>query len=245
VAEDEASTVCAYAAIRRTHALAIVAPTHERRGLGSELLGWVERRERELGRERHRQGAASANARARALLLDAGYSPERSYTRLRLELGQRPPGSIRTEARLRALELPGDARPVYLLDAESFDGHEDYVPMSFTAFAQEHLDSHDLAPELSVVAEHAGDVVGFLLALRWRETQIGFVEVLAVAPPYRGRGIGTAMLERAFARFAGDGLREAQLGVASTNPDAVRLYERLGMRPRFRIDTYERAVAAL
>jgi ribosomal protein S18 acetylase RimI-like enzyme len=32
----------------------------------------------------------------------------------------------------------------------------------------------------------------------------------------------------------------AELGVASDNPDALKLYERLGMRPRFQSDTYER-----
>ena len=50
------------------------------------------------------------------------------------------------------------------------------------------------------------------------------------------------MLGTAFARFAAVGLREAQLGVASDNPSALRLYERQGMRKRFRYDTYERAV---
>ena len=50
------------------------------------------------------------------------------------------------------------------------------------------------------------------------------------------------MLETAFAGFAAAGLREAQLGVASDNPDALRLYERQGMAKRFRYDTYERAV---
>jgi hypothetical protein len=33
---------------------------------------------------------------------------------------------------------------------------------------------------------------------------------------------------------------EVDLGVASDNPDALKLYERLGMRPRFQSDTYER-----
>ena len=47
-------------------------------------------------------------------------------------------------------------------------------------------------------------------------------------------------MSTALARFGEAGLREAQLGVASTNPGARGLYERAGMRPRFSVDVYER-----
>lgn len=36
------------------------------------------------------------------------------------------------------------------------------------------------------------------------------------------------------------GLREVRLGVASYNPRALHVYERLGMTERFRFDVYER-----
>lgn len=45
-------------------------------------------------------------------------------------------------------------------------------------------------------------------------------------------------------RFAAAGLMEAQLGVASDNPNALRLYERVGMSPRLRFYTYERPLPA-
>ena len=48
------------------------------------------------------------------------------------------------------------------------------------------------------------------------------------------------MLRSAFAAFAEAGLREARLGVASYNPRALHVYERLGMKERFRFDIYER-----
>jgi ribosomal protein S18 acetylase RimI-like enzyme len=63
-----------------------------------------------------------------------------------------------------------------------------------------------------------------------------------VHPEHRGRGLGAALLLDAFARFAAAGLTEAQLGVASDNPRALRLYERVGMYPRFQVDVYERPV---
>jgi len=100
-----------------------------------------------------------------------------------------------------------------------------------------------IAAELSAAAAVDGELIGFLLARRWEEDNAGFVDILAVAPAYQGRGVGTALLKRAFRRFAVAGLGEAHLVVASSNPDALRLYERLGMAARFRIDAYERPVA--
>src|SRR5205823_2166026 len=75
VAETDDGAVVGYAVIEGPGTMAIVAPEHEGRGIGARLLEWSERRDRELGRSRHRQGAASGNMRARALLLGAGYEP--------------------------------------------------------------------------------------------------------------------------------------------------------------------------
>lgn len=48
------------------------------------------------------------------------------------------------------------------------------------------------------------------------------------------------MLRSAFAGFAAAGIREIRLGVASYNPRALYVYERLGMIERYRFDVYER-----
>jgi ribosomal protein S18 acetylase RimI-like enzyme len=42
-----------------------------------------------------------------------------------------------------------------------------------------------------------------------------------------------------FAAAARAGLARVQLGVASDNPNATRLYEKVGMTRRFRVDAYE------
>ncbi len=96
---------------------------------------------------------------------------------------------------------------------------------------------------MSYLATRGGGPVGFLLARRWSNEGVGYVDLLGVDPAHRARGLATALLLTAFSRFAADGLREAQLGVASDNPRALRLYERCGMSPRFRMDTYQRPVA--
>ena len=123
---------------------------------------------------------------------------------------------------LRPLDPDADARALHALDAESFDSSPDYVPESFQMFVTEHLRAHDVAPHLSLVAEAAGEIVGFMLARRWEHEGSGYVDLLAVAPGHQRRGIGTALLTQGFAGFAAAGLVQAQLGVASDNPRGLQ-----------------------
>jgi ribosomal protein S18 acetylase RimI-like enzyme len=61
-----------------------------------------------------------------------------------------------------------------------------------------------------------------------------------VHPDEQRRGLATALLLNAVAAMRAAGLRAAQLGVASDNPRALRLYERAGMTQKFQVDTLER-----
>lgn len=237
-------TLAAYAIVHRPGAFAVVAPAHEGRGVGARLLAWVERRERERASDVHRQIAASTNTRARALLENAGYRQVRSYYRMArpldrgIKTSEAPVGVI-----LRPLDPAKDPRALHALDAECFGSAPDYVPESLEMFVAEHLQAHDAAPELSLVAEDGETIVGFLLARRWQHEATGFIDLLAVAPGHQRRGLGTALLTHGFAGFARAGLTQAQLGVASDNPRGLRVYEAAGMGPRFRFDVFERPLA--
>jgi ribosomal protein S18 acetylase RimI-like enzyme len=57
-----------------------------------------------------------------------------------------------------------------------------------------------------------------------------YLESLAVDARYRGRGIGTLLLERCVEESRRAGKREISLHVVDTNPRAKRLYERMGFR---------------
>jgi mycothiol synthase len=241
VCETEHGEIVAYAAVRRPATQVSVAPDHEGQGIGTLLLGWAERRELELGWERHRHAIAAGNTRAETLLSMSGYARCRSHWRMARRLGD---GAHQPAApagvRLRALQTGTDAEPLYALNAASFAGSEDEQPASLAAFSARHLQPHDLDPKLSCVALRSERVVGFLQARRWQEQSVGYVALLAVDPEEQGSGLGTALLQRALARFETAGLAEAQLSVAGDNPRALALYERVGMRPRFRLDVYER-----
>jgi mycothiol synthase len=243
VVEIDEGRIAAYAAIRRPGTLAVVAPGHEGRGIGSRLLEWTESRDRERGRDVHRQWVAGSNASARSLLTRAGYDHARSYWRMvrafeGVPAASDPPAGFG----LRSVDEVRDVVAIHAVDAASFATTPDYVPESLTEFVEEHLDAHDFDAGLSRVVTEDERIVGFLLAGRRPEEGVGWVHILAVHPGYQDRGLGTALLRSAFVAFAEAGLREARLGVASYNARGLHVYERVGMTARHRFDVYERPV---
>ena len=69
----------------------------------------------------------------------------------------------------------------------------------------------------------------------------GWVKYLAVLRAYRRRGVGEALLRRAFAAYAGKGRSKAGLGVDMANPTrAARLYRAVGMVPKYEANIYQR-----
>jgi mycothiol synthase len=244
VVEDADGRIVAYAAVRRHGTFAVVAPAEEGRGIGSRLLEWAERRDRERGSDLHRQWVASANATARALLTRAGYRRTRSYSQMVRSLegvgaAPDPPAGFG----LRSIDPAQDVPALHAVDAASFAPTPDYTPESLAEFTEEHFGAHDFDAALSRVVTDGEDIVGFLIAGRRPEERVGWVHILAVAPDRQNRGLGTAMLGSVFAAFAEAGLREVRLGVASYNPRALHVYQRQGMTERFRFDVYERPVA--
>jgi mycothiol synthase len=243
VVEDPDGRIVAYAAVRRPGTMVVVMPNHEGLGVGSRLLEWTEWRDRDRGRDLHRQWVAATNASARVLLTGAGYRRARSYSRMVTSLaGARvvpdPPAGFR----LRSIDPARDAVALHTVDAASFAPAPDYTPESLAEFTDEELGAHDFDPTLSRVVIEGEEIVGFLLAGRRPKDRVAYVHILAIAPERQNRGLGTSMLQSALAAFAEAGLREVRLGVASYNPRALHVYERLGMIERFRYDVYERPV---
>ncbi len=76
------------------------------------------------------------------------------------------------------------------------------------------------------VADAAGEVVGSLVVERSRH---GFGEFgMAVARDWRGRGVGSALLETAIASAREQGMHKLSLGVFAHNDAAIALYRKFG-----------------
>ncbi|KAJ0160519.1 N-alpha-acetyltransferase 30 [Colletotrichum tanaceti] len=59
-------------------------------------------------------------------------------------------------------------------------------------------------------------------------TRRGYIAMLAVASPYRGKGIATSLVKKAIDAMAQRNADEVVLETEETNTQAMRLYERLG-----------------
>ncbi len=89
--------------------------------------------------------------------------------------------------------------------------------------------------EVVVIAEVGGRAVGNCTvgpAGPLRQSETGHVGLLGILVDrrYRGRGVGTALLVRCLEECRGK-FEQVRLSVASSNPEARRIYERVGFEP--------------
>ena len=83
-------------------------------------------------------------------------------------------------------------------------------------------------PEYAVFLAHeSGEPAGFLLAHPRGAMGAPYIASIAVAPSYRGRGVGSQLVARAETHFAGTA-QHIFLCVSSFNVRARQLYQRLG-----------------
>jgi RimJ/RimL family protein N-acetyltransferase len=113
-----------------------------------------------------------------------------------------------------------DVSRMFAAVAEERDGIATEPPVDIETRAR------SLTLDGSFVAEAVGEIVGRLHVERRR---FGFGELgMAVARPWRGRGVGTALLEAAMKWAREEGLHKLSLSVFPHNAAAIALYRRFG-----------------
>ena len=85
-------------------------------------------------------------------------------------------------------------------------------------------------PGLSHVAREGGKIVAAVLC--GHDGRRGFLYHLAVANEYRGRGLGTALVERCLAGLAELGIQKCNALVYNDNTKGQRFWRRLKFNPR-------------
>ena len=94
------------------------------------------------------------------------------------------------------------------------------------------------APEMIYFLWHeSGEApVGYVLVLiepgddTWStDERIAVIQTLSVDPGWRGRGVGTALMDAADAELERIGVRDVFVGAVATNDGARRFYERRGL----------------
>jgi mycothiol synthase len=207
-----------------------VDPRYNGRGIATELIARAERRVRELGGDRLRVGALAENRRARELLTALGFREIRRFFRMQVDFDELPPAPRAIEGIRVVTFRPEDARSFHAAMAEAMADDWGFVPMSFDEWKRLRLDKGDNDTSLWFLAWDDGEIAG---AIRCDGQKFGggFVGALGVRRPWRGRGIGTVLLQQAFAAYYERGVARVTLGVDAENfSGATRLYERAGMR---------------
>ena len=86
------------------------------------------------------------------------------------------------------------------------------------------------APEQCYVAEVDGLVIGYVTTDVSKATSTGRIPNIGVAHPYRGRGLGSRLIEHALRCFRRRGLRLARIETLEQNAVGQHLYQKLGFR---------------
>ncbi|HEX9123724.1 MAG TPA: GNAT family N-acetyltransferase [Actinomycetota bacterium] len=224
----------------------IVHPEHRARGVGSFLVDLVVGRAVEMAAEREPPRVlryfVSANDTAASSLLDRRrFEPVRRMLHLERALGVETAPSPPPGVTIRRFR-DADGRAVHAALEEAFAEHWGIAPTAFETWQAEVLDRPSFRPELVLLAEADGELVGVLIE---KDTQdAGWIDELGVRPRWRGMGIAAALMQQALADLAGRGHVQARLNVdAGNDSGALQLYERVGMRVRRTWLVYEKPLA--
>jgi ribosomal protein S18 acetylase RimI-like enzyme len=220
-----------------------VHPGYRGRGIGTALVHVVEERAvRDLAKvpagpaprvlqsyDADATGAFDPDASgARGLLEGLGYSPEREYLHMQIEVSEGfDPGATPAGIEIRP-RVEADDRAIVAVMADAFDDPWDYEEARREFDVSE---THD--PTLWLVALEHDEAVGALFG--YIAEGRGQISALGVRAAWRRRGIAQAMLRSGFVMFRDRGVADVRLNVDRDNATgATRLYERAGMHLRRR-----------
>lgn len=218
-----------------------VDPGERGRGIGATLLGLAEARATELAAGRPGQlynAVPASNEAASSLLEGSGYTLARRFFRMAASLDRPPADAVLPNGiAARTLDPDTDGPAVHAALEECFADHWDPVFVPYEQFHKSHFEGDGFDPGLWILAT-AGDEIAGVAAGRIRYGR-GFVDELGVRRPWRGLGLGLALLRLAFAAFRERGLRSVALSVDTDSlTGATRLYERAGMDVEFEVGVY-------
>jgi mycothiol synthase len=210
-----------------TVALEVAAP-----GYWGVFLEWAEEIARRERADRVRVVSYGGDALA-SVAAARGYQLWRSNYTMRIDFAEKPPddAAFASPLDLRSY-VDDDEQALRSAMNEAFAADPFFHEATEAHFREYYLHARGFDPSLWWLAWDSDELAGFVLAYpEYIGEAVGQIRSLGVRTGWRGRGLGEALLRRAFRTLYESGLRTCLLGVdASNETGAVRLYERVGMR---------------
>jgi mycothiol synthase len=221
----------------------VVAQGAKGRGLGRQILENGEQRARDRELARLQTFALEPDTAAADLFTGQGFEPVRRFYEMAIELEAAPAAPLLpTGFTLQAFRTD-DALPFYEALDSAFQDHWEHHSVPFERWWEEKQTAHGFDPTLWFLIR-AGDEVAAVIRNDPERSGGGYVAAIGVTRPWRGKGLGRALLLRTFAEFWSRGVPRVTLGVDAESPTgATKLYESVGMTVESAAVVYEKALA--
>jgi mycothiol synthase len=197
-----------------------------------------------------RAGAIPTEERWIGTLRAAGFEFVKRYARMRRTLAgvsaEAPPPPPGVDIRPVEPSDETEMRLFHRILDTAFRDTPDYQPRTYEQWREQVAALPSVAYDEWFLAMVDGRSAGILQSAdQSLDQNEGWVKNLAVLREHRRRGVGAALLGRAFAGYAAKGREYAGLGVDLSNPtEAARLYYAMGMTASYEADIFERTVEA-
>jgi ribosomal protein S18 acetylase RimI-like enzyme len=219
-----------------------VHPAAAGRGVGAQLAALLEAEVRARGAKRVQSAILEPDTSARFLLTALGYREVRRFFELRIDLEDAPVAAVWPDGLPGVSFDPADARAFHTAQQEAFADHWEYLPRTFEAWSRVHLDNPGFDGSLWSVVRDGDEIVAGAIC-RLEAYGGGWVDVLFTRAPWRRRGVGEALIAASFAKLWERGQTSIGLGVdAEGETGALRLYERMGMKPAWKAVFFEKTL---
>jgi len=220
-----------------------VHPSWRGRGIGAELLAWLEARATEQldkkAGERQRILRILYYDRgedALALFKSAGYHLQFSEVEMRVQIRDRSRQAALPEGFLVEAWTPDNTSRFYRAYCEAFQTRTDHLSPE-EMWSHHFMDQTDgeFSPLQSILITMEGEPAGYVVVHCYdREDGVEgkeyWIAQVGVAPEHRRRGLARWMLQHVMNEVRALDYVELTLTVNVNNPGAVQVYERMGFR---------------